>query len=233
MFSNTSRLALTAFVSVLMATSLSATPELPEIKSPDCKDHVSVSVRRVIDGDTIVVVSEGRRITVRLIGVDAPESGRPYGQEATVFLTNLLKGERVYLLTDPRQGEQDRYGRLLAYVFRVPDRLFVNAELIRQGYARAYGLYHFKYLEQFRQLAEFAQSANKGLWSAAAAVLIVPSRTRATTPKPDDSDTVVYITRTGQKYHCGGCGYLRKSSIPIKLKDARASGYTPCSRCRP
>lgn len=46
-------------------------------------------------------------------------------------------------------------------------------------------------------------------------------------------DTIVYITRTGKKYHTGGCSYLRKSKIPISLKDACARGYTPCSRCSP
>ena len=43
----------------------------------------------------------------------------------------------------------------------------------------------------------------------------------------------VYITRTGTKYHRGSCSYLKKSKIPISLKDAKAQGYTPCSRCRP
>ena len=49
----------------------------------------------------------------------------------------------------------------------------------------------------------------------------------------DEVDITVYITRTGAKYHRGSCGYLRQSSIPIALKNAKARGYTPCSRCRP
>jgi len=47
------------------------------------------------------------------------------------------------------------------------------------------------------------------------------------------ASTTVYITRTGAKYHRGSCSYLRKSKIPISLKDACAQGYTPCSRCNP
>jgi len=54
---------------------------------------------------------------------------------------------------------------------------------------------------------------------------------------PDDSgasgDTIVYITKTGKKYHTDGCQYLRKSKIPITLKEAKAKGYTPYSKCHP
>lgn len=46
-------------------------------------------------------------------------------------------------------------------------------------------------------------------------------------------EVVVYVTKTGEKYHSDGCQYLRKSQIPISLDDARASGYTPCSKCHP
>ena len=46
-------------------------------------------------------------------------------------------------------------------------------------------------------------------------------------------EVVVYVTKTGEKYHSDGCQYLRKSQISISLDDARASGYTPCSKCHP
>lgn len=46
-------------------------------------------------------------------------------------------------------------------------------------------------------------------------------------------EITVYITRTGKKHHRAGCSYLRSSSIPISLKEAKARGYAPCSRCRP
>jgi hypothetical protein len=51
--------------------------------------------------------------------------------------------------------------------------------------------------------------------------------------RQDPQSVTVYITRTGKKYHRAGCRYLRQSSVPIKLKDAQANGYTPCSVCRP
>lgn len=53
-------------------------------------------------------------------------------------------------------------------------------------------------------------------------------------PKPAETkEIIVYITKTGSKYHRAGCRYLKKSSIPISLKDAKAKGYSPCSACNP
>lgn len=49
----------------------------------------------------------------------------------------------------------------------------------------------------------------------------------------DPVTETVYVTKTGEKYHRGSCGYLSKSKIAIELTDAKASGYTPCSRCKP
>jgi competence protein ComEC len=53
--------------------------------------------------------------------------------------------------------------------------------------------------------------------------------------KPADSngDVIVYITKTGTKYHIDGCQYLSNSKIPISLSDAIDEGYAPCSKCNP
>lgn len=53
------------------------------------------------------------------------------------------------------------------------------------------------------------------------------------TAEEEPVEVVVYVTKTGEKYHSDGCQYLRKSQISISLDDARASGYTPCSKCHP
>lgn len=54
-----------------------------------------------------------------------------------------------------------------------------------------------------------------------------------TTPSLLSSNTIVYITKTGKKYHIEGCSYLKKSKIPISLSKAKSKGYTPCSKCHP
>ncbi|MDD7649229.1 MAG: Ada metal-binding domain-containing protein [Cloacibacillus porcorum] len=52
-------------------------------------------------------------------------------------------------------------------------------------------------------------------------------------PVSASDNTIVYVTRTGSKYHRDGCGSLSRSKIEITLKDAKAEGYTPCKRCNP
>lgn len=239
-------LALLPFV-VVLALSLAvsgAAPEplkLPGLKTPDLSKLTAWPVVRVLDGDTIVVGVRGRDTRVRLIGVDTPERAQEYHREANRFTTNLLKGEWVHLFADPRGDKRDGYRRTLAYVYRAPDGLFVNAELIRQGYGRAYTHFHFKYRAQFRQLERFARQAQKGLWAERAEaprkptilppVAMLPVATPP--PKPDGADAIVYVTKTGRKYHRADCRYLRTGGIPITLKNAKAQGYAPCKVCKP
>ena len=59
------------------------------------------------------------------------------------------------------------------------------------------------------------------------------SQAQSAPKQSDQKEVTVYVTRTGKKYHRAGCSYLRTSSIPMPLKDAKAKGYTACSRCHP
>ncbi len=215
---------------------------IPKFEKLDLSDSTAYSITRVVDGDTIIANIDGKDTTIRLIGVDTPETVHPsksvqyYGKEASNFTKNLLQGEKVYLVTDPQQGKTDRYGRTLAYVYRAPGGLFVNAEIIRQGYGHAYGRYPFKYLEEFRRLEKFSRDAEKGLWEVRQITKFSsksPLMPTVVKPKSDTDNVTVYITRTGKKYHRGSCSYLRRSKIPKNLSDARAAGYGPCSRCGP
>jgi micrococcal nuclease len=128
-------------------------------------------VERVVDGDTIAVQLAGRRERVRYIGVDTPETKDPrrpvqcFGQRASDFNTGLVGGERVRLVRDVE--ERDRYGRLLAYVYRARDGLFVNAELARLGYAQPLAIApDVRFAGRFAALAREAREAGRGLWSA-------------------------------------------------------------------
>jgi micrococcal nuclease len=91
------------------------------------------TVVQVIDGDTIEVNISGTTYRVRYIGIDTPEIGEPFYQEATSKNLELVGGKTLRLEKDI--SETDTYGRLLRYVY-IGD-LFVNAELARSGYARA------------------------------------------------------------------------------------------------
>ena len=116
---------------------------------------------RVVDGDTIVL-SGGRR--VRYIGIDTPEVGdnlQYYGTEATSFNTSLVAGQSVSLAKDV--SDKDRFGRLLRFVYA--DGILVNAELIREGYARAKTYPpDTRYAGCFAALESEARDAKRGMW---------------------------------------------------------------------
>ena len=106
-------------------------------------------VIRVVDGDTVVVELDGHPTTVRLIGVDVPESVHPrkpverFGVESSKFLHGLLDGRSVRLEYEPGPSRLDRYGRTLAYLVR-DDDLAVNREIIARGYGVAYTRFPFR-----------------------------------------------------------------------------------------
>jgi micrococcal nuclease len=129
-------------------------------------------VLRVVDGDTIQVrLDGGRTERVRYIGVDTPESVKPgtpvqcYAKRAAAANAALVAGRSVRLVGDVEH--RDRYGRLLAYVYREPDGAFVNAQLVRDGYARTLTIApNVAHARQFAQLAQTARRSGRGLWRA-------------------------------------------------------------------
>jgi micrococcal nuclease len=128
-------------------------------------------VLRVVDGDTILVAAGGRQERVRYIGVDTPETVKPrtpvqcFGNRASAENHRLVDGRQVRLVGDAEA--RDRYGRLLAYVYRVSDGLFVNAALVGGGYATTLAIApNVRFAERFAALARQARDAGRGLWSA-------------------------------------------------------------------
>jgi len=128
---------------------------------------VEAVVTRTVDGDTIEARIGERTEDVRYIGVDTPESVKPdtpvqcYALAASHFNERLVTGERVRLEFDAER--RDAYGRLLAYV-HLGDR-FVNAELVRRGYARTLPIApNTRHAGRFARLARKASIAGRGLW---------------------------------------------------------------------
>ena len=148
---------------VLLIACSSSLPSEPT--SLDASQTFS-TVTRVIDGDTVVVEGVG---TVRLIGIDTPETVDPrepvqyFGKEASDFTKQLATGKRVRLEFDV--DRTDRYGRTLAYLYLQPENLLLNAEIIRQGYGFAYTQFPFRMIEHFRALEWEAREARRGLWA--------------------------------------------------------------------
>jgi len=130
-------------------------------------------VVRITDGDTIRVALAGGVERVRYIGIDTPEEVRPdtpvqcYARRAAAENARLVAGREVRLVLDVEH--RDRFGRLLAYVYRDGDGLFVNAELVRSGFARTLTIPpNVRYAARFAALARQARRASRGLWSACA-----------------------------------------------------------------
>ena len=112
----------------------------------------------------------GRREKVRYIGVDTPESVKPgtrvqcFAERASAYNARLVEDERVRLVLDAEA--RDPFGRLLAYVYRDRDGLFVNAALVRGGYAVALTIPpNVAHADELRRLAAAARRDGRGLWS--------------------------------------------------------------------
>jgi len=133
----------------------------------------SGKVLRIIDGDTIEVKVErqrGRPCKVRLIGIDTPESVHPrkgiepFSLEAKELLKKLIGNQLVDLYFDPLNSKKDKYGRYLCYVERKKDVLFVNKEIILNGFSRAYTKYPFSLKDDFILAEEIAREKRIGIW---------------------------------------------------------------------
>jgi endonuclease YncB( thermonuclease family) len=128
-------------------------------------------IAKFIDGDTVTVDMNGTVETIRMIGVDTPETHRPntpvqcYGPEAADFTKMLIGSQKVRLKADPLDTNRDRYGRLLRYVY-LPDGRMVETELISKGYGFAYTSFPFEKSAEFTKLENQAKAGKTGLWEA-------------------------------------------------------------------
>ncbi len=128
-------------------------------------------VDEVVDGDTLRVRTTGsaEAVTVRLIGIDAPERSHPslgkefFSDEAASHLASLCRGKTVRMEKDAE--ETDKYDRLLRYVFLPPpDGRLLNEEMLRAGMARAYTRFPFSRKDAFLAAEGGARREGTGLW---------------------------------------------------------------------
>ena len=132
----------------------------------------NATVERVVDGDTLIAEIGGRSESVRLIGIDTPESvarSRPvecYGLEASLRLQELLPPGTAVTLVRDVEG-RDAYDRLLGYVVRSDDGLFINLELVASGYAATLNFPpNDHYADALARAESEAIAARRGLWGA-------------------------------------------------------------------
>lgn len=165
-----------SFIILLIIVALQAVFNTVSIK----KGLTQATVIRVIDGDTILVNQFGEEKTVRLIGIDAPESVNPdesknckEGREASAYLKEKLsQGDIVYLQMD--QTDMDSYGRSLRYVWLQRPKNFqsgslnnycLNAIILNDGYAKAKKYPpNTRFSEYFELMEGYARESQFGLW---------------------------------------------------------------------
>lgn len=154
--------------SEMIETSVATPLPTPNILTATSSSHF---VTQVVDGDTFKIASGESTLTVRIIGVNTPETKDPrkdvecFGKEASAQLVSHIHEKTVLLTSDPSQADQDRYGRLLRYVY-LEDGADVGEKLIRNGYAYEY-TYNSPYLKQeiYKDAQTEAEETQKGLWA--------------------------------------------------------------------
>jgi micrococcal nuclease len=223
-------------------------------------DSVSAAVKRVVDGDTLVVDLGGVEERVRLIGIDTPESVHPdasrnvpYGEVASAYTKSRLDGQSVALEFDVE--ERDQYGRLLAYIW-IGNELF-NETLVLEGHAQV-STYppNVRYVELFTSAQNAAREAGKGVWgieadtgsasdgnasasdgSAPASSGAAAGSSGADTGISDAEARYVGTTRS-MKFHTTDCAWGQKitpnNAAYFQTRDeAIAAGFIPCKVCNP
>ncbi|TSC55244.1 MAG: micrococcal nuclease [Microgenomates group bacterium LiPW_31] len=204
-------------------------------------------VTRVIDGDTIEIEGGER---VRYIGIDTPETVDPrkpvqcFGIEASKKNKELVEGKNVRLEKDIT--DKDKYGRLLRYVYLGPSppvggsgqAIFINLELVKQGFAFSYTYPpDIKYQAEILAAEAEAREANRGLWAACPIVSPTVLPTEAPT---SDCNIKGNINTSGEKiYHLPGCGSYSKTQIDesrgerwfCSEEEAQAAGWRKALNC--
>ena len=179
-------------------------------------DAIAATVTKIIDGDTFVLSNGG---TVRLLGLDTPETGEPFAQKAKIFAEIVLNGKQVRIETE-KQAE-DKYGRLLAYIF-VNGKLY-NELVLQKGLA---GIYFFSKHHRYAKRLIAAQNAARedkvGIWSL-----------------PAPASEPYYIVPGGSfRFHRPLCTAIKDINIRkakrYKTRDAALdAGLSPCRECKP
>ena len=209
------------------------------------------TVIKVVDGDTLDVLVDGRKRRIRLIGVDTSELHesdklirdakrsscteadlQELGAQATQFVLRLLSpGDSVRLEYSRRR--YDDHQRILAFVWLSDGRL-LNELLLCEGYAQARLHYVFRsdYRVRFQQCGQQARAASKGLWSAGCWTTVRGSQP----PPPRRSPGVVRGNRKSRIYHLPECPhYHRLHSANVvgfaSETEAQEAGYRKAKNC--
>ena len=206
----------------------------------DNKTHI---VSEIVDGDTIVV---DKGVRVRLLGIDAPEKGKCFDNEATDKLAELVAGNELELRKD--ESGEDNYGRLLRYVFvknddPSADNLFVNVEMVRGGFARVmYVKPNKMYLARLQSAEREARADGVGMWGACEfGTEVNAERQIASDPYSEECVIKGNINKRFEKdYFLPGCPNYKRVKVDPRMGEkwfcseveAKKAGWKMSSGCK-
>ncbi len=216
-------------------------------------DDQEVLVTRVVDGDTIEVLIDNKLEKIRIIGIDTPELSDTreqilcFANESKKFTQDKLLNQLVWLEADLSQGNIDKYGRLLRFVWINNQTVDFGKEVILKGFGYEYTYSKpYKYQSDYKEAQVTAKNNKVGLWGdticqiKSSPTLITPSKISTITPTTVLLKT---ITNTKCKYSCDGpdrdcndfsshaeaqeffecCGFSATND-PMRLDNARGVG---------
>lgn len=245
----------------LKTSAASATASKQQTVKETSQNLETAEVTRVVDGDTIKINLNDEEYSIRMIGIDTPESVHPdqskntiFGEKASDFTKSKIeKGQIVYLQKDA--SNTDKYGRLLRYVWlempedtedteEIKTKMF-NALVIEAGYANAYPYEpDTKLKDLFAQLEQEAKEKNAGLWAENGLKTdgVTPpaptqSQKDAYEEEKNERQNITYIGNKNSKiFHLPTCTSLPKEENSIYFDartDAIEQGYEACKKCNP
>lgn len=178
------------FLTALLLVLVAATSDAAELAG---------RVVGVTDGDTITLLTpERKQLTVRLIEIDAPEGGQPWGDRSRQTLSELVYSRDVRIV----ENGKDQYGRTLGRIY--VGAMDVNAEMVRSGSAWAYRQYLVD--RSLLTIEQEAKTAKRGLWSMPETQIVAPWEWRRGTQTPRAS----FLAPPSDSQACGAKRYCRE-----------------------
>lgn len=156
-------------------------------------ERISVKFESCVDGDTIKVMLDDKKTTVRFLAVDTPETKhptkgeQPFGKEASKYTCDKVKNaKKLEIEYDEGSTKIDKYNRVLGWVFT--DDTLLQKDLVSLGYAKVAYLYgDYKYTEDLKKEESIAKSKKLGVWSLEEET--TTKKTEKTTQKVTESET--------------------------------------------
>lgn len=214
-----------------------------------------VKVTSVVDGDTIKVKLGTKTETIRIIGIDTPETVDPrkpvqcYGKEASARMKKLVNGKTVTLQKNPAE-ERDKYDRLLRYVFIGSKD--IGASMIQDGYAFSYKEFPHPKLDAYNKLETNAKNGNKGLWGDVCNTSTTTVKKSSSSSKSSKSSSAPAVSSSAtcsikgninsskeHIYHLPGCASYNQTIIDTSKgekifcseEEARTAGWRKALNC--